>query len=320
MLLPIATIYLFGFDEIFSRITVRGYPLIAHKGDLSSTFLGCASFFFFLQPASGIRRVLSKGLSLICFAAMIAWTARAAVVGFGCGVALLLIARRPQFLFYQAGITILLLIVAGFLQFANLKQDNSYLVRILDRLEATTDVSRTYSYRGEVGESSAQNNQFRFVWWESVIAETMDKGPAFGLGFGYDLAKRFLINYGSQLNAFEFDTRSPHSVWVTVFGRMGFLGLASFTLIGALIIRDAVRVARGIARRRAEPMTLAYWCAVITVLGSASFGVVLEGPMGGILFWTLLGLAASQTAEAPEPRKAVSEPNPVIRREPILAR
>src|ERR1700736_924301 len=74
-LLPIAAIYICGFSDVFSRFTVRGFPLIAHKGDLSSTYLGCASFYFFLQPASGIRRVFLKGLSLVSCAAMIAWTA-----------------------------------------------------------------------------------------------------------------------------------------------------------------------------------------------------------------------------------------------------
>ena len=33
---------------------------------------------------------------------------------------------------------------------------------------------------------------------------------------------------------------------------------------------------------------------------SACFGVVLEGPMGAVVFWTILGLAHSQTAEEPE--------------------
>jgi hypothetical protein len=312
VLLPIAAVYICGFSDVFTRITVHGYPLIAHKGDLASTYLGCASFYFFLQPGSGIRRVLLRGFSLVSFAAMIAWTARAALLGFGCAVALLLIARRPRFVFYQAAMTIALLIVIGLLQFARIS-NTSAIGRVMDRIESIADISGTHSYRGEVGESSAQNNQFRLVWWESVINETMDKAPIFGLGFGYDLAKQFLLSYETPLNVFEFDTRSPHSVWVTVFGRMGFLGLISFTLIGLFIIRDAVRAARRVARGDAEPVTLSHWCSVLILLGSASFGVVLEGPMGGILFWSFLGLAVSEQLKPKIPVEPQSDRSPTMK-------
>jgi O-antigen ligase len=169
----------------------------------------------------------------------------------------------------------------------------------MDRIESITDVSHSHSYRGDSGESSAQNNQFRLVWWESVISETMDKGPVFGLGFGYDLAKRFLISYEAPLNAFEFDTRSPHSIWITVLGRMGLLGLICFVVIAFLILREAVRIARSVARGQAQPATLVHWCAALILLGSATFGVVLEGPMGAIPFWTLLGFAVSAPKQDP---------------------
>jgi hypothetical protein len=309
-LLPVAAVYILGFPELFNKITVRGYPVIQHKGDLTTTYLAFGSFYFFLQPARGIWRVCLRVLSLVSFAAMLAITARAALFGFVCAVLLLLIARRPRFVFYQAAMMIALLIVIGLLQFARLG-NTSALGRVLDRVESITDISGTHNYRGDVGESAAQNNQFRLVWWESVINETMDKGPVFGLGFGYDLAKRFLISYETSLNAFEFDTRSPHSIWVTVLGRMGLLGIGCFILIGFLIVRDAVRMARRVARGQAEPQMLIHWCAALILLGSASFGVVLEGPMGAIPFWSFLGLAASgqiqpRSSQVPPQRSTLS--------------
>ena len=173
-LLPVAAIYIFGFSDVFTKITVRGYPLISHKGDLTTTYLAFASFYFFLRPARGALRASFRMLSLVFFACMLAWTARAALLGFGCAVGLLLIARRPRFVFYQVATTIALLIVIGLLQFARLG-NTSALGRVMDRVESIIDISGTHSYRGEVGESSAQNNQFRLVWWQSVINETMDK-------------------------------------------------------------------------------------------------------------------------------------------------
>jgi hypothetical protein len=35
----------------------------------------------------------------------------------------------------------------------------------------------------------------------------------------------------------------------------------------------------------------ASWCAAWVLLICAAFGVVLEGPMGAVVFWTILGLA-----------------------------
>ena len=300
VLLPVAAVYIFGFPEIFNKIRVRGYPIIQHKGDLTTIYLACASFYFFLQPARGILRVCLRALSLVSFAGMLAATNRAALCGFACATLLLIIARRPRFVFYQAAMTVTLLIVIGLLQFARLSSVSA-LGRILDRVESIIDVSHTHSYRSDIGESSAQNNQFRLVWWESVINETMDKAPVFGLGFGYDLAKRFLINYETTINVFEFDTRSPHSIWITVLGRMGLLGIICFTLMGVIIVREAVRTARRVARGQAEPATLGHWCAVVILIGSASFGVVLEGPMGGILFWSVLGLAVTPAIKSEEP-------------------
>jgi hypothetical protein len=313
-LLPVAAVYIFGFAEFFNKITVQGYPIIQQKGDLTTTYLAFGSFYFFLQPARGIWRVCLRVLSLISFAAMLAITGRAALCGFACAVLLLLIARRPRFVFYQAAMTIALLIVIGLLQFARLS-NTSPLGRVMDRVESMTDISRSHSYRGDVGESSAQNNQFRLVWWQSVINETMDKAPVFGLGFGYDLAKKFLISYEAPLNVLEFDTRSPHSIWITVLGRMGLLGISCFAMIAFFILRDAGRAARRVARSEAEPVTLVHWCAAVILLGSATFGVVLEGPMGAIPFWTLLGLAVSAPKQQslPHDRKEISI-EPSIRR------
>jgi hypothetical protein len=93
---------------------------------------------------------------------------------------------------------------------------------------------------------------------------------------------------------------------MTVLGRMGIIGALSFTLVMFLIVKSAIRDARAIAKTKADPNLLFNWCAVVTLLCSAMFGVVLEGPMGGILFWSLLGLAASQSIGKEESQTARS--------------
>ena len=60
----------------------------------------------------------------------------------------------------------------------------------------------------------------------------------------------------------------------------------------------------GTGWRPAPPWRGEAWCYVWAIFTSACFGVVLEGPMGAVVFWILLGAAAARgrrrtTAGAP---------------------
>ena len=50
------------------------------------------------------------------------------------------------------------------------------------------------------------NNRFRSVWWRTVVAETLAENPAFGLGFGHDLARNFLREFNPEM-ADDFTAR-----------------------------------------------------------------------------------------------------------------
>jgi hypothetical protein len=52
-----------------------------------------------------------------------------------------------------------------------------------------------------------------------------------------------------------------------------------------------VRTLRSV--RSTDAGTAGLWCAAWVILVSACFGVVLEGPMGAVVFWTILGLASA---------------------------
>jgi hypothetical protein len=297
LLLPIFIIQFFAFPGLFNRITVRGYPLIAHKGDLTATYLGFASFYFFLRPSRGSLLVLSRILSAVFFLGMIALMGRASMVGFALAVVFVLIARRPQFAFYQIATACLALLIVGLLQVTQLSEKGGFFSQLTDRVESMADFSGTGNYRSQIGDVAANNNEFRTVWWRSVYNETMRKHPWFGLGFGYDLTAGFMRAYFPTGGEDTAATRSPHSIWVTILGRMGIVGWLSFAAIAYLIAREALTTARMVARGALPPSALSFWTGTIIILGSASFGVVLEGPMGGILFWTFLGLASSQLHE-----------------------
>ena len=77
---------------------------------------------------------------------------------------------------------------------------------------------------------------------------------------------------------------------------LGFGGTYSKDAIGAFY-----QYTEGTARAEAMTLQAAVWVVMI----SACLGVVLEGPMGAIPFWIMLGLA-HHAATAPLPADSVS--------------
>lgn len=292
-------------------VRVRGVPVIFHKYDLTTAYLAFGSIYFFLAAAEGRKRLLRLSASVIYLCLMLMIVTRAAIFGFACATLLLLLGRQTRFLLLQATMVLIVAMGVASLQVAD-TGGQSFLEPLTDKVQSMTDISQNRSYRGAAGQVASDNNQWRITWWRNVFRETATNAPLFGLGFGHDLATEFVRDYyGNRHGGFE--TRSPHSIWVTVYGRMGLIGLASFTAIGFLIVRNAFAAARRVARRDAPAASLGHWCAVLIILGSASFGVVLEGPMGGIVFWALLGLAASQktaVAMRAQPASTISRPQP----------
>lgn len=87
------------------------------------------------------------------------------------------------------------------------------------------------------------------------------------------------------------DVRSPHSIVMTVFGRMGLCGFIIFALIMGKMFVDTRRIIRMSREEGLVSDALRYWCMAWVILATSCFVVVLEGPMGAIIFWTLLGCA-----------------------------
>ena len=122
----------------------------------------------------------------------------------------------------------------------------------------------------------------------------MSRNPTFGLGFGYDIAARFLSQY-EMVGAEDFSARSPHSMVMSVFGRMGLAGLALWAVVSIGIARMTRHAFR---TKDLDVIGLASVAWIFWIC--ACFGVVLEGPMGAVVFWTTLGLANALTFQSPD--------------------
>jgi hypothetical protein len=170
--------------------------------------------------------------------------------------------------------------------------------------------SNLLSLVGDVDEGQRnleQTKDWRLRWWTRIVDYTV-YGPYFwtGKGFGVNLA----TDDGVKEHAWN---RSPHSGHMSVLARMGVPGAVLWVLLqtafGASLLSAYLRARRSGQEwwARLDLWILAYWLAFLTAM---SFGVYLEGPHGGIWFWSLFGLGIAvlitQRQAAGETRETAS--------------
>lgn len=283
-------LYLFNnYGEIFTqRLTFRDIPLIYYKGDLVGTFLAVGSVAWYLFYAENRRRWWALLLSLALAGAVLTTDNRASLLALLVCSLWLGIGRRWQFFGLLAGgafAAILALLIWG--QFAEKRFEDTPVQRLYENIASLTDVQGARHYSGLY--QKGDNNRFRLVWWETAVNDTLHTNPWVGVGFGYDLADEFLKAYYPD-SGDDFNVRSPHNVWVTIFARMGLVGLLAFVAIAT-----ALGFATAPAVRASAPVHHALpWCVAWAILTASTFGVVLEGPMGAVVFWVSVGVGNAE--------------------------
>jgi hypothetical protein len=300
-LLPVVvSIQLFP-SFLIEHFTWHGIPVIFQKSDLIATSLAAGFFWLWTRrgPGGGGVWTLLAAASVLLIGVMA--SPRAAMAAAALTATLWLLAGR-----WRVAAALLCIVLGGsalalsVLAIAGKDLRTSAPYSVYEHAISIFDPEGTGSYiNGESGDPG-DNNRFRVIWWRDVWGETLATSPVFGLGFGSDLAARFLADY--DLLADEtFSARSPHSMIVTTFGRMGFLGLAIWIAVSASIARTAWRLVR-----RGDPDSLGLASVTCVIWISACVGVVLESPMGAVIFWTVLGLANSRAHAAPAPEAGPS--------------
>lgn len=312
-LLPFSYLLFRQFPEFTQRIVFREAPLIFYKDDLVAAYLFAG--FFMLLALQSWPLLVRIPLATAAYASVFSiGSSRAAIVGLGVTTLWWALARRwlplkLQAIFVPLVVTVLLLLATA----SHEDFGKSRLYALYEHLASMADLRGTRLYTTAEREYVGDNNKFRFWWWRTVAEETLHEAPIFGLGFGADLAERFVRTYELDLGE-DFTTRSPHSIAFTVLGRMGLAGALIF---GAIIVAMAVRTRRLVRIARENDAALAplgWWSISWVVLSSACFGVVLEGPMGALVFWTSLGLANAETTVLMKEATAVdsSEMRPAL--------
>jgi O-Antigen ligase len=137
----------------------------------------------------------------------------------------------------------------------------------------------------------SNTREWRLEWWTKIVDYTFF-GEYFwtGKGFGVNLAD----DDGFQVATDDIaPLRSPHNSMMTVLARMGVPGLALWLLLqigfglSLLFAHLRARRAGALGWARLNLWILSYWTAFIV---NSCFDVFLEGPQGGIWFWSLMGL------------------------------
>ena len=287
-LLPAVVVNELAPDFLLTTFTFRGIPVIFHKSDLIATSLAGGFFWLWTRMEKFNNRLwLVPAAASLLLIGIIA-SPRAAMAGVGLTTILWLLNGRWRIAAAQLGIisaaSIVVLAVLGF-SGKDLRTSAPYSA--FEHAISIFDPQGTGNYINAESGDPGGNNRFRLIWWRDVVDETLSTNPAFGLGFGSDLASRFLADY-DLLSDENFSARSPHSMIVTVFGRMGIVGFLAWLAVAAAIATLVWRLFR-----RGQPDGIGLACVVCVTWISACVGVVLESPMGAIVFWTALGLANS---------------------------
>lgn len=136
--------------------------------------------------------------------------------------------------------------------------------------------------------------EWRLRWWTKIIDYTIF-GPYFwtGKGFGINLA---VSDNRTEMEQDGVPLRSPHNSHMTILARAGVPGFVLWvillTVFGFSMLRAYFK-ARSLGQDNWAKINLwmiGFWIAFLV---NMSFTVYLEGPHGGIWFWSLMGFGVA---------------------------
>jgi hypothetical protein len=164
--------------------------------------------------------------------------------------------------------------------------------------------SNLASVRGDSLPANEGTRQWRLQWWRKIKGYTLE-GDYFwtGKGFGINLAD----DDGFQTDGLNHSLRSPHNGHMTILARMGVPGIALWLLLlgsSSYGLWRSHRQAKRKGDRRGAALALWVLSYLIAFVTNAAFDVYLEGPQGGIWFWSIFGLALSVLANRGARREA----------------
>jgi hypothetical protein len=278
-----------------------GVPILLFKGgDVGVQLAGVMAFFLVIAPAMpGRSHLLPTWVTLPCW--LISFVV-AASINRGGFLALLFATAFAAYCARLKRVAVLGIVFGLFVLFGVFSSANDLLPeyrrgdRAISVEQLTTNIQSIFADVDNFGGTGTKH--WRLEWWNSIIAYTFD-GDYFwtGKGFGINLAD----DDGFQVTA-DNSLRSPHNGHLTILARMGVPGFTVWILfLLTLLVRLWKRYKKW--KRLGEDFQASICAWVLTFLVAAlinaTFDVYLEGPMGGIWFWSVAGLAIGLLGHQP---------------------
>lgn len=158
--------------------------------------------------------------------------------------------------------------------------------RMVSMEQVTDNIVSTFDQSGS--SSLETTKSWRIDWWTKIISYSFS--PEYiltGKGYGINLAN----SDGFQVRADE-TLRSPHNAHLNILARSGVPGFLLWFGIHSVWFISLLRTCLQAKKKSLHSwhgifsFLLAYWVAIMV---NASFDVYLEGPMGGIWLWSIMG-------------------------------
>lgn len=267
------------------------------------------------------RRPILYLLAVIPFVWLVYLRSRAGYIAFGVSGVVFLAAisqNRRVFLLRTVLVTVSTVAVAAIVlmtsELVRVQTIQPFVTELRDIFDFDALQVRKNAVAGSGEHYSGETSRWRAAWWQAVYDDTMEQNPVFGLGFGYDLAKRFNRDFYGRTGG-EAAARNPHNVAFTFLGRMGLLGLGLFIWFVIAFAREVMKVVSAIRAQRQPLDHINLWIVTCAALCVGLFSHTFEGPMAAVPFWTFLGIAVAQQVlarrdRAPEPAQP---PAPIAR-------
>lgn len=253
--------------------------LSAKGGDIMVHIAGCCAFIMV-----GMGRMNWKlALLLLVDLAIIMVSNRGGMISWAIALSLVMMLRPPQLKLSKLvyGFAVLITILALWNPTFQLQERRSIsLEQVWTNVMSIFVESEDSALKG--------TKEWRLQWWGEIIDYTVfGEYFLFGKGFGINLAN----SDGYQVEE-EDALRSPHNGHMTVLARAGVPGFALWLLFHGVWFFQMFFTCLE-ARRSGDYnwagiflFLMAYWLAFMV---NSSFDVFLEGPMGGIWFWSIMG-------------------------------
>jgi hypothetical protein len=299
----VVTIFILGRSPlpIGSTSAQEGSLIWLGAGDVANHLAGAAAFMLlrldlYKKGWSSVTLWLLWLLWVIVWIAPVSATSRAGMLSALLGIGVVVL-WKPKTRWYRpfllVAIMVALLMATGYKQSISIYKPWGALS---EELSYERTVDRISSIVEDRGGRLEETKKWRFGWWGKIVDYTFG-GKYFWLGKGYGINLAFEDGFFEWYRLYTNmppPNRNPHNIFMTILARSGVPGLILWSLFLVVFAGMLVRVARLAKQESESPEGLyAVWVMAYcsAFLFEATFGVSLESHMGGIWFWSLVGMS-----------------------------